>query len=70
MANLTVSVGDETGTVDATGRHGAPVERQAHRVIAEAGIFKNGRTYKKGQEVELDQVTAERAIKAGDVEEI
>lgn len=72
MADLKVNVGDETAIQDAPG--GVPVpgieDRKSYQVVAEGGLFKNGKTYKKGERVELADETAQAAIAAGDIKEI
>lgn len=55
-AQAEVTPGEETG-------------RKSYTVVSEAGLFKNGKQYKKGSTVELDEATAANFIAAGDVEE-
>lgn len=71
MADLKVKVGDSTESADNIGKPDfVPPTRKAYRVIAEAGLFKNGKTIKHGETVELTETTAQSAIAAGDIEEI
>lgn len=44
------------------------VERKPYKVLTEAGLFKNGKHYKTGSTVELDEATAANFIAIGDVE--
>lgn len=44
--------------------------RTPYRVIAESGIFKNGKQYDKGDTVELIEQAAADFLAAGDVEEV
>jgi hypothetical protein len=43
--------------------------RQAYLVVSKAGLFKNGKHYKKGTSVELDDHTANNFKAAGDIED-
>ena len=71
MADLRVDVNDNTNTVSALGRAEAAEEkRTTYKVVAKDGIFKNGKTLKRGEVVELTETTAQSAIEAGDLEEI
>lgn len=69
MANLKLNVNDvaDPPRDEIAAVH---VERFPYRVISEAGIFKNGKQYEKGETVELDRDTGERFVAAGDVEEL
>ena len=70
MADHKVSVGDETAAAADLQAPQAPApELKKYEVVAEDGIFKNGKTYKKGQKVELNPNTAASFIEAGDVKE-
>lgn len=51
-------------------RNDDPVIRSPHRVLSEAGLFKNGQQYSKGDLVELDAKTAASFIELGEVEEV
>lgn len=70
MADHKLNVDDVSTTADATVSPIAPPELKAYEVIAENGVFKEGKTIKAGQQVELDEQTARSAIEAGDVKEI
>lgn len=70
MADHKLNVGDESKADATTGQPQAPaVERKQYEVVSESGLFKNGKTYKTGQKVELDANTAARFIEAGEVKE-
>lgn len=72
MVAHSIDVGDQTKSVDNPG--GAPAstveQRKEYEVVADSGIFKNGKTYKKGEKVELAIETAQAQIDAGDIKEI
>ncbi len=70
MAEHKLNVDDASVPADATASPTAPPELKAYEVIAESGVFKEGKTIKAGQQVELDEQTARTAIEAGDVKEI
>jgi hypothetical protein len=70
MADHKLAVGDESKADSQVNPGVEPAPRDKYKVIAEGGMFKNGKAYKNGQLVELDEVTAERAIAAGDVEKV
>lgn len=44
--------------------------RTTYVVTAEAGLFKNGRQYDKGEQIELDPATAERFKTLGEVADV
>lgn len=46
------------------------VERKMYRVTAETGIFKNGKAYNQGDEIELDINTAANFKELGEVEDV
>lgn len=58
----TVATSDETGAV-------LEQPRFEFRVTSEAGLFKNGKQYNKGDLVLLTEATAKAFMEAGDVEE-
>lgn len=45
-------------------------ERKVYKVVSENGLFKNGKQYDAGAEIELDDKTAANFIAAGDIEEL
>lgn len=61
-------LGDTAATVDAA----APVavERRMYRVINQDGLFKQGRHWPCGEQIELPVVTGARLVAAADVEAI
>lgn len=70
MADHKVNVGDETqAAADVAGNQAPTVELKSYEVTVEGGIFKNGKTYRKGSKVELNPATAARFIEAGEVKE-
>lgn len=42
-------------------------ERKEYTVVSEAGLFKNGKQYDAGDQVELDEKTAQNFIENGDI---
>lgn len=72
MVAHSIGVGDKSSIADAPGGLPQPTEpeRRQYEVAAESGIFKNGKTYKKGEKVELAIETAQTHIAAGDIKEI
>lgn len=42
-------------------------ERKTYVVTAEDGLFKSGKKYKKGDEIELDELTAKNFKELGEV---
>lgn len=49
-------------------RNAGEVERAPYTVVAESGLFKNGKIYEKGETIELDEKTAANFIALGEVE--
>jgi hypothetical protein len=68
MAHREINLSDEGSTEDTI--PSAPNLRRPYRVLAEAGLFKNGVQYDQGSEIELDPRTGGNFVAAGDVEEI
>lgn len=60
---------DPVATTDKVGGDGAPVLRRPYRVLAESGLFKNGKQYDKGDEVQLDALTAAGFLRNGEIED-
>lgn len=52
---------------DVLGGRPAPVVRRAYRVVRD--LFKRGETYTPGDLIELDPLTAQAFLAAGDIEE-
>lgn len=69
MADLKLSVDDNTNTADATALPVA-TERKHYLVTSEVGVFKNGKQYDKGETVALDEKTAENFKREGAVADI
>lgn len=65
MAKDEIQVKDETKP-DIT--EGNELARKEYVVTSESGLFKNGKQYKPGSVVELDEDTAGRFIELGEVE--
>lgn len=70
MADHKLNVGDDTKADAKLAQPSAPaVELKKYEVTVEGGIFKNGKTHRKGSKVELSPDTAARFIEAGEVKE-
>lgn len=67
MAHHDLNVADESTADSQINPATEPAPRQQYVVDVKGGIFKNGKTYRRGSKVELDAATAERAIAAGDI---
>lgn len=68
MADTTKRISTDSAVATLTTVEGEPA-RQAYRVTAKAGVFKNGKQYKQGADVQLDSQTAANFLATGDVEE-
>lgn len=55
--------------VEVTPDPNAGVPKKSYRVIAEAGLFKRGRQWEKGEIIELDEVTANGFKALGEIED-
>lgn len=67
MADHKLDISDETQAASQVNPAAAEAPRLKYEVAVQGGIFKNGKAYRRGSKVELDAVTAERAIAAGDI---
>ncbi len=59
-----------TDNIEATTGQGQPSTKKAYEITSEAGLFKNGKQYAKGDKVELDEKTANNFISNNDIKEI
>jgi hypothetical protein len=66
MTDHKLDVNEDAETADATGE-GFAVVRKPYKVVNP--LFKNGKNYKKGSVIELDDKTAENFLAAGDIKE-
>lgn len=70
MTTHQLSIHDGSTTVDAITLPEALVSRVKYVVTAEAGIFKNGKLYARGETIELQPKTAANFIAIGELEEV
>lgn len=80
MADHKLNISDDSGTKDNLGDQ-PEVERKTYIVtdqtvreateesVGSDGLFKNGKVYKPGEQIELDEQTAASFLANGDIEE-
>jgi len=62
MGKIELDIHDGSVTEDSANQRTAEVDLQKYEVIAENGIFKRGKLWKKGAKIELDKLTGQRFV--------
>lgn len=65
MTDHRITISDDSVMQD---ENGLP-EKKSYTVASKAGLFKNGKQYKQGDQIELDEQTAKNFIASGDIED-
>lgn len=62
MGKIELEIHDGSITEDTANERTAAVDLQKYQVVAENGIFKRGKLWKKGAIIELDKSTGQRFV--------
>lgn len=68
--NIRLEIHDGGRAVDAAVAQMVICDMRRYRVTAESGLFKNGKSYHKGDEIELERASALNFVAINEVEEI
>lgn len=68
MTDHKLEIGDSTEIKDEAGTSTDLALRKSYVITSRNGLFKNGKQYKQGDSIDLDEKTARAFADAGDIE--